>query len=217
MLFFLLLCFSCRFDHLSFNLGFFLFLLWNAWFFLILPLNQLMLSPFLFFSLAFDPHSFLFLFVFLGGLFIKFIFFQFHLLILKIYFFFYIFLFQIWSFFFWFWVFVLSSFVKCLNFFLILSFNQLMLFPLLFFSLAFGPHSFIFLFIFVLGLFYQIQFFFQFHPLTLKCYFSSYFVLISDLIIFFLILSFCFEFFYEMFGFCFFFNFTFESMCYLPP
>jgi hypothetical protein len=111
----------------------------------------------------------------------------------------------------------LSSFVKCLNFFLILSFNQLMLFPLLFFSLAFGPHSFIFLFIFVLGLFYQIQFFFQFHPLTLKCYFSSYFVLISDLIIFFLILSFCFEFFYEMFGFCFFFSILPLNQCVIYP
>jgi len=77
MLFFLLLRFSFRFDPLFFNLGFFYFFYEMLDFFLILPLNQLMLFPLLFFSLAFDPHSFLFLFVFFLGLFIKFIFFNF--------------------------------------------------------------------------------------------------------------------------------------------
>jgi hypothetical protein len=65
----------------------------------------------------------------------------------------------------------------------------------LFFCLTFGSHSFILLFFWH----FINKKKNQFRLLTLKCYFSSYFVLISDLLIFLLILSFCFEFFCECF------------------
>jgi hypothetical protein len=82
------------------------------------------------------------------------------------------------------------------------------IFPL-FLCLVFCPHS-LYIYIYI-GAFYQKKFYF--HPLTLKCYFS-YFVLILDLIPFLLILGFCFEFLCEMFDF---FNFTIEFMNVIYP
>ena len=80
-----------------------------------------------------------------------------------------------------------------------------------FFYLAFDPHSFILLFFLA---FYQIDFFFQFHHLILKYYFSFYYILISDLTIFLLIMNFSHEFFCEMFIL---FYFTLEIMNVIYP
>jgi hypothetical protein len=70
-----------------------------------------------------------------------------------------------------------------------------------FFCLAFSPHYLIYItiFFFVLGSF--IKNFSYFLPLTLKCYFSFYFVLVWDLILFILILDSWLDFFCEMFFF----------------
>jgi len=57
------------------------------------------------------------------------------------------------------------------------------------------------LFFLIFEAFHQISFFFLFHPLTLKCYFPSYFILVSDLIHFLLILGFSFDLFCKMFDF----------------
>ena len=74
-----------------------------------------------------------------------------------------------------------------------------MLFTLLVFYLVFSPHSFILLFCFCYLAFIKLSFF-HFHPLILKYYFSSYFILVSYLILFFLILDFLLDFFCEMFA-----------------
>jgi len=95
-------------------------------------------------------------------------------------------------------------------FFSISPLNQWMLFTPFVFCLTFILILLFDYFLFYFRTFYQIDFFFHFHSLTLKYYFSFYVVLVSNLIPFILILDHWFDLFCKMyFSFS---NFTLKSI-----